>query len=240
MSIIQLGAGGDWPSTPATDANASSLVLALPFNSSYGVRDQSAKIRGSGSSYKTNSYSGSFDSTSSKFYGSSLLLGNSDTSTRKLYTPSLSAFGASNFCIETYLFVPALETGQFTILYAHDGTNAGLQFLLLGTSQSPAGGLYFSGGGGGDIAQTNANSLPLNQWVHIAATRASTTLRLFINGVNSVTFGGTSTLNFSGSFEASTNGTSTQYSNVRFQDYRIYQGAAKYTANFTPPGAMFV
>lgn len=245
MSIIQLtGAGSDWPATPASDPYASNLVLALPFNNSYGIRDQSAKIRGSGSSYGVSTFAGSIDGTISKFYGSSHMIGSPGGSTQRLSTTSaIPAFGGSDFCVEGYVFVPTLGSGNFTLFYNHNDTNAGFQAIFLGSNATPSRAIYFGGGGypGADAAHTGANSCPLNQWFHFAVTRQGSTLRVFINGVSSLVYGGTITNNYSGSFVANiANGGDATYNTVRLQDFRVYQGVAKYTSNFAPPGPMFI
>lgn len=242
MSIIQLGVSGDYPPTPASDPNASNLVLALPLNSSYNLRDLSAKIRGSGSSYNLQTNAGSFDNQSFQYYGSSHLAGAPNNSTVRIKTLSaLPAFGTQDFCIECWLLIPSIPSPQLSIAYCHNNTDAGLQLLLLGSSQSNSGGLFFSGGGGGHVSHTNPNVVPLNQWFHCAVTRSGSTLQIFVNGVNQVVYGGSVTGNFNGSFDLIALASSDSACNtVRLQDYRIYQGVAKYTSNFTPPGAMFI
>lgn len=243
MSIIQLtGAGSDWPATPAADPYSANLILALPLNSSYGIRDQSAKIRGSGSSYGLSTFAGSIDETISKFYGSSHLVGSPSGSTGRLFTTSaIPAFGSSDFCIEGNVFVPTLGTGNFALFYNHNDTNAGFQALFLGSSATPSRAIYFAGGAGSDNAHTGTSSCPINQWFHFAVTRQGSTLRVFIKGASSLVYGGSITNNYSGSFGVNiANGGDTTYNTVRLQDFRVYQGTAKYTSNFTPPGAMFV
>ena len=244
MSVIQLGTGGsDLPPTPAADAFSSNLVLALPLNINYGFQDKSSKIRGSGTSYRTNNIRCSLNFDESKFYGSSLLGGPPNSSTQRLFTStSIPAFGTSDFCIEGWAFIPSIGTiGNLNLFYNHNDTNNGFQVLFLGANPIPPQCIYFGGGAGSDAAHTGASSFPLNQWVHYAVTRQGSTLRIFINGVDSIVFGGTITGNYTGSFEANiANGGDTNYNTIRLQDLRVYQGIAKYTTNFTPPGAMFV
>lgn len=241
MSIIQLFSNGGYPATPAADANAANLLLALPLNAGYGISDASAIIRGTGSSYGIQTHAGSIDTTVSKYYGSSLLAGANDGSTKRLYTTTIfPAFGTSDFCVEGYAYIPVQQSGNLALLFSHNDTDAGLQVLYLGSAATPSGALYFSGGGSADTAHTSAGSFPTGQWNHFAVTRSGTTLRIFINGVSSLVFGGTSATNFSGSFQVNILNTPANYDNARLQDYRIYQGVAKYTSNFTPPGAMFI
>jgi hypothetical protein len=93
---------------------------------------------------------------------------------------------------------------------------------------------------------TSAQSVSKNQWVHVAVTRASQTIRLFINGVvdaNTVVLAGVVN---SASFPSIGGGRSTgsdtvsgYYLNGYIDDLRITKGIARYTANFTPPAAPF-
>ena len=246
MSIIQIaGAGASWPSTPASDPFAANLVLALPLNISYGIRDVSSLIRGSGISYSTTTFAGSFDGNSSKFYGSSLLTGSSSGSSTRLNATAIPAFGTGDFCIETWLNIPSLGSFNFTIFRYHNDTNTGILFLYAGSSTTTPGALYFANGdpAGSDVSLTPSYAVPTGQWNHIAVTRSGNTLRMFINGVNSVSYQPTGGVFGNFTYTGATLmllGTDTTYNTVRVQDYRVYQGVAKYTSNFTPPGAMLV
>jgi hypothetical protein len=84
-------------------------------------------------------------------------------------------------------------------------------------------------------------SLSLNTWYHIAVTRASGTMRLFVNGVQ---IGSNQTV----TYNLSTNTSNTIGTAVHnlvevmqgyIDDLRITKGYARYTANFTPPTAAF-
>lgn len=80
-------------------------------------------------------------------------------------------------------------------------------------------------------------SIATQTWYHVAITRASGTLRLFVDGVLRATSGSTST----------NNTTVNQLGRVVFRgdlngyvdDARITIGVARYTASFTPPTAPF-
>lgn len=247
MSIVQIvGAGSGWPPTPASDPFAANLVLALPLNASYGIRDMSSIIRGSGSSYPMVTFGGSFDDTQSKFYGSSLLVGAPNPSTLRLnINTSISAFGTSDFCIETWAYIPTMGTGNFTFFRCHPENNTGILFLYNGSSTATPGALYFANGdpAGSDVSITPNYSFATGQWNHVAVTRSGNTLRIFINGVSSVSYQPTGGVFGNFTYTAAPllfNGSNTVYNDARMQDYRIYQGVAKYTSNFTPPGAMFI
>lgn len=242
MSIIQVvGGGSEWPPSPAGDPNASNLILAMPFNSGYGIRDVSSKIRGSGSDYGLTNISTSVNTSASKFYGSSLLLG---TSASRLATATgIPAFGTNNFTIEGWAFVPTLDpVHTLALFYHHNDTNAGFSIQLTNSGNAYPQTLFCGGGGGGDVNLASSYAFPLNAWTHFAVTRSGNTLRIFINGTNYTNIGGSMTNNytFTGVVNFGNSISTTTYSTARFQDFRVYQGIAKYTSNFTPPGAMFI
>lgn len=240
-----MGSGSDWPATPATDANAANLVLALPLNASYGLKDAAAKIRGSGSSYSLTTVNGSFDTADSKYYGSSFVGGAPNGATQRLYTQSISAFGSSDFCIEGWAYIPSIGNTNLSLYRGHNDTSAGILLLYNGSQTVTPGALYFANGdpSGSDVSITPNYSFPTGQWNHFAVTRSGNTLRIFINGVSSVSYQPSGGVfgNFTHTSQVNIfNGSSSAYNTARLQDYRIYQGIAKYTSNFTPPGAMFV
>jgi hypothetical protein len=91
-----------------------------------------------------------------------------------------------------------------------------------------------------DSSYTGADTtLPTDQWVHLAVTRTSNTVRYFINGsVNPTTFSNSRTLkNPSGIVIGSGPNNNYIYNYTGYiQDLRI-SNECKYTANFTPPTA---
>jgi len=231
--------------TAASDPNAANLILAAPFGVGFGTTDYSSVIRGSGSSYTLESVNSSIETTDPKWtdYGGSLLAGANNASTQRLYTTTaLPAFRANDFCIEGWLYMPssAVGTSGMALLYNHNDTDTGFAVTFLGNDTSYPRALYFAGGAGAGNTRTS-QSCPLNQWFHFAFARSGSTIRIFINGVNQVVSGGSVTTDFTGSFQGNIlNSSDTSYNTVRLQDYRIYQGVAKYTSNFTPPIQMFI
>lgn len=106
---------------------------------------------------------------------------------------------------------------------------------------------------GGSVATDNygftgTQTFTAGTWNHVAFTRQGSTFRGFLNGVadGSATYAGiisSPTLaNNRPSFGCRTNGSATVISGPRLvgsiQDFRLYRGVAKYTANFTPPSAI--
>jgi hypothetical protein len=102
---------------------------------------------------------------------------------------------------------------------------------------------YNSSGGGVIISVSESNYLPLNTWTHLALVRNGSAWVLYLKGVSSWT--GTST----GTIITRTDtfriggpwpGAGPADFNGYIDDFRITNGVARYTANFTPPVAIVV
>jgi hypothetical protein len=87
---------------------------------------------------------------------------------------------------------------------------------------------------------TSAATVPLNTWTHIALSSTGTTVRLFVNGVlvgsSAISLISTLPNTFYIGFHRS--GSALRYFNGYIDDFRLTQGVARYTANFTPPTAL--
>jgi len=85
----------------------------------------------------------------------------------------------------------------------------------------------------------SSTALTNNTWIHVAATRASGTLRLFQDGTSVAS--AANTVNFTNSGNGIYIGSSSLGTamNGYIDDLRITKGYARYTANFTPPTAAF-
>ena len=90
-----------------------------------------------------------------------------------------------------------------------------------------------------NIIITGATTLSLNTWYHIAITRQSNIVRMWLDGVQDST-NTTVSNNISTTAEVRIGrgrGTSTNYFNGYISNLRIVKGTALYTSNFTPPTA---
>ena len=156
--------------------------------------------------------------------------GNGDSIT---YTGGSSLnFGTGNFTIEMWGYLT--NTGTYSAFLRPDdpGTFAefGYDFLT--------GELKFQ-------ARTTpivsvATTMPTNQWAHVAACRSGTSLRLFINGtqVGSTTTDSTNFVSTTGNIRVGGSSFSATHSvNGYLSNFRVVNGTALYTSNFTPPTA---
>lgn len=140
------------------------------------------------------------------------------------------AFGTGDFTIECWINKPSAGNGP--IIDARGSSSAAPYALYVDGSNYP----YFYEG----TVYTSSIAITNNQWNHVAVTRASGTLRIFVNGVQG--FSGAVTGNLTaasliyiGGQNFSSPATMTGY----IDDLRITKGVARYTANFTPPTAAF-
>ena len=223
-----------------TDANASSLVLAVPMNGANNgttFTDESANIRGSGTA-KAITTSGAITSTAqSKFYGSSgRFNGGSVNLATDLSTDF--AFLTSNYTIEFWFNKSA--TGEIP------GFETLLDARPTDTTDSPVFGItgsqlisYGFPAGSGQV-NYGTTTIANNTWYHLAVVKNGTNHSIYLNGVLEYTT--TSASNPTSNPNKITIGRSNSAvaGNYNFngyiQDLRIYKGVAKYTANFTPPG----
>jgi len=214
-----------------TDSSASSLVLALPL---VGITSDFSNKINSGTTEKVMTVSGATANTASNFYGGSYKF--VAASSQQISTPGNSdfAYGTGDFCVECW--------------YYNDTSGGGATYnQIVGNIESAAAGFWrlgsvFAGGnqfwftytdGGYNNVYTNIN---INDgiWHHLAATRETGTLRLFVDGVVQATatvnqnFNQTTTLRMMYSVQQP------GYANGYLQDVRIYKGLAKYTQNFIP------
>lgn len=172
----------------------------------------------------------------SKFGGSSVYF-NGTTDFLRTYSRPLMSFGTGNFTIETWVYPTALASLYGTFIEARSSPLA----------QPYACGLRNSGGvyktemytGTQYLGSTTVN---LNTWTHIAITRSSGTLRIFVNGVLDTAWTGvTEAVDANAAAQligALTDGAGTYFPGY-MDDFRVTRGVARYTANFTPPTQPF-
>jgi len=172
--------------------------------------------------------------TQSKFGGASMYF---DGSGDYLDAGSSSALamGTGDFTIEFWVRFDAVS--QIRRLVASTLGAFSAQDIAIRLSASNR--IYAYCGGAAGV--TGSIPITTGVWYHIAMTRASDLMRIFVNGVldgsesspNKMTNG----VRYVGGYY--TVGT-TEFHNGYIDDLRITKGVARYTANFTPPAAAFI
>jgi hypothetical protein len=154
-------------------------------------------------------------------------------------TSNLFDMGTGDYTFEAWVYVTSLASINRLFSSSNAGFSSGY-FIAINTSgfvtvetNSPS---YQQ------LASTN-NAITANNWTHVAITKASGTVRVFVNG-NSCTTSGSQTNSFNTGGNALQVGGSIYTASYGYfkgyiQDARITKGYARYTANFTPPTAAF-
>ena len=221
----------------SNDPNYSSVSLLLNGNGTNG----STTFTDSSSYGHTVTPGGNaqISTTQSKFGGASMYF---DGSGDYLEIPDDTSLhlGSDNFTFEFWTYLNS-TTGHF--INKRVSTSANVQYLYF----SIVGGTLYlyatSNGSSWDIA-SNFNfgntTLSTGQWYHIALVRNGTEIATYVNGIkspNTITTsaaihnGSTNPLRIVGDVPYG------NYLNGYIDDFRLTQGVARYTSNFTPPTA---
>jgi hypothetical protein len=217
-----------------TDTNASSLVLAIPMdgaNNGTTFTDESANIKGSGTA-KTITNNGSIPTLTaqSKFYGSSAYISNAGTQSLAFGNYGTDFQFTGDFTIECWVYPTTSGATDGSIFVLQSGGNnyfafnfdPGTQFNIYNNSGSPS-------------WSPSVSTVITGQWNHLAFVRSGSTQQIFVNGASIGTNTASGTLGYSSADFARIGGGASGAINSYIQDFRIYKGVAKYTANFTPP-----
>jgi hypothetical protein len=166
----------------------------------------------------------------SKFGGSSMYF---DGTGDWLTTPSSSSFNLSsgNWTVEGWYYPTAYSGSNNVIFYLGASSGDKLVVATIGTS----GYLYYLLNGSVVVSSTTAGSL--NTWSHFALVKNGSTTTLYLNGTSL----GTTTSVPTSSSKSLTIGTDAGGAVYQgyIDDFRVTNGVARYTANFTPPTAAF-
>jgi hypothetical protein len=159
---------------------------------------------------------------------------------------SAFTFGAGDFTVEFWAYPTGTPNGIGFITAEYNPGSIGNVAWAFGAASSLGAGsgseLFFGSYEGSWTGVQSVSSLALSAWSHVAASRSSGTLRLFLNGTNIAQ--GTFTNNIQTGDpliigrrwdynEAS------KFFNGYIDELRITKGVARYTANFVPQTAPF-
>jgi hypothetical protein len=137
--------------------------------------------------------------------------------------------------------IAAIGTQDFTFeCFAYTSTSTSPQTLHKIGSSAPnfiinAGNIQFSNGSTWSIS--SGVSIPLNSWVHLAVSRTSGVMKMFIGGVQC--FSGTVATSYSSGQLYIGADTASNYLRGYMAESRVTIGIGRYTASFTPPTVPF-
>jgi hypothetical protein len=183
--------------------------------------------------------------TRSKFENGSIYLPGSTSYLKMSNTYVLTNFSTGNFTIECWIYYVSSSQPTFPTLFntgSNDGGTSGTMCFYINHPNAGGGGtLYYWAGSGGTYV--NYGSLPDNNaWNHLAIVRYNGTVSYYLNGVSrgtprSITNSLTSSTNTM-MIGATPDGGNNFVGYV--DDFRVTNGYARYTANFTPPTSAFI
>ncbi len=137
-------------------------------------------------------------------------------------------FAPGGFTIESWLFVRETRTWSRVIDFGNGPASDNLVLTLSnGSSGRPSLHLYRGGSQAGSVLIA-ASSLPLNQWVHLAATFDGVTARIYINGqldAQSAFAGASQSVVRNNAFVGRSNWGSDAFADSDFDDLRIWSQA---------------
>jgi hypothetical protein len=165
----------------------------------------------------------------SKFGGGSMLFDGTDDRLNMPASPNL-AFGTGDFTLEMWAYFTS--TANFPTLTDSRVNASSTAGFNLGLSSARVQ-IYTT-----SQVLIGASTLSANTWYHIAVTRASGTLKIWLNGVQDATV--SNSTNWSDqTFVVGATPSAVNLMTGYIDDLRITKGFARYTANFTPPTAPF-
>jgi len=139
--------------------------------------------------------------------------------------------GTGDFTFEVWIYLNTATTGiDYRIFTAWGGTGNAYQFYLRAPSLRFIWQIYTQ-----NSADVAALAITPFTWTHIAACRASGSIKTFINGVLADTATGTNTANGSATPTIGADAAGTTGFNGFISDLRLIKGTALYSSNFVPP-----
>jgi hypothetical protein len=154
--------------------------------------------------------------------------------------------GTNDFTIEGWVYRNSASSNDSfrTIFGKRKGSGGGIQYLFFALYLGNR--FYIWGTSNGstwNIANTVNTGVALgaDTWTHYAVCREGSSIRVFIAGTLATTITtSASIINDSTSpFQIGTDGSANAFDGGRLAGIRVTNGTARYTANFTPPTAVF-
>lgn len=159
--------------------------------------------------------------TQSKFGGSSMRC--PGTSSLSCVNAAL-ALGSGDWTIEGWVRADTISTSFQSIV-----VRSGHAIYITGSKLT-----WYEGG-----IQIQSSTLLSNTWYHFEVSRASGTIRLFVDGVKAATDFASATNYTSTRVDMGRNSSGTEVFTGYLDDVRTTIGVARHTANFTPPTAAY-
>jgi hypothetical protein len=219
------------PTAPLTAISGTSLLLNY---TNAGIYDATSKndLETVGNAQ--------ISTTQSKFGGSSMAFDGTGDYLRAPFSAINRINTSGDFTIEFWAYFNSVAQDQRLIAWDNNSTN----FVIAIYTNLSGNLVYYLSSTGTTwniAAATSMGSIAINTWYHVALVRNGSVFTPYINGVAGTTTTSSATL-FASTLPlvigATGNGAS--FFNGYIDDFRITNGIARYTSNFTPPTTAFL
>jgi hypothetical protein len=234
---------GLWPTqgVVASDPYFEYVTMLLPGNGTNGGQNNTF-LDSSANAY-TVSRSGNTTQGTFSSYGSnwSTIFPSGSNNRLQIANTAQLDLGTGDFTLECWAY-NAVPFSTYSSTYAHifgkgNGVGAGMYALGFYVNR-----FYFVGLSGSiGIYGPSSAAINLNQWYHVAVTRSSGVIRIFVDGVLGDSVTSSYDFTSSNTFNIGDRQASDPSANYPMQggvsNLRVVVGTALYTSNFTPPTA---
>jgi len=177
----------------------------------------------------------------SKFGGSSLYLDGTGDYITTTYTTTVFDWWTTDYTIECFIYPnnsSSLSYSNVPVLIGNLDPSSGTNYWSFGPLNSKQLSFYYYNGG--SLYLSSTETINVGQWNHIAMTKNSTGIRLFINGTMSVSSASVSgTPQSNNSYPLVIGQSNNVCINGYIDELRITKGVARYTSSFTVPDSAF-
>jgi hypothetical protein len=192
----------------------------------------------------TNTGPVTLSTTTKKFNGSSFSFNGSSYLTIP-YSTSLFNWWTSDYTLECWVNPTILSSFQQTsninavlsTLIGNMTPDNGINYWSFGPLSNGTVRMYYYNGAGPTV--TSTATISTTQWSHIAMTKDSSGIQVWVNGIGNGYTAISGTPQSSGSTPLTIGKFQSVGVNGYMEELRITKGIARYTANFTPPTAPF-
>jgi hypothetical protein len=159
---------------------------------------------------------------------------NGSTDYLSVATTTALGFGTGDYTVEFWIYLIALPgSGKYTILdFRPSGAGAVPHTVFVNSS-----GFFGFYNGSADVV-TSSSAITAGTWNHVAYSRGSGTLKIFVNGTSA--YSAANTIDYLSSRPVNigtNNAANSEWVNGYISNLRIVKGTAVYTTTFTPPTA---
>jgi hypothetical protein len=149
------------------------------------------------------------------------------------------AFGTGNWTIECWVYFNSVASTQFVFDTRANATSTSGVALNLSATAFPVITVNNT------TLFTSSTTIAATTWTHVALVKNSGTITLYLNGTKPTVGSAASATSLTdqyltiGTSIGNRDTTATNHMNGYIDDFRITNGVARYTANFTAPGGPF-